>query len=64
MDRTPPSAPRLRRGEPVSTRDGAGVVVAHLKRGNTNGGPGCHQYRVRLDDGRIRCYGANAVTPK
>lgn len=39
--------------------DGDGVVIGVEMRKNTNGGPGVRQYRVRLDDGRIRHYSSN-----
>jgi hypothetical protein len=56
-----PEGPRLRRGTKVETRDGPGAVAGWDRRKNTNGGPGTWQYVVRLDDGRIRRYGRNAV---
>lgn len=40
----------------VTTKDGPGKVVGYSQRENTNGGPGCRQYVVRLDDGRVRHY--------
>lgn len=40
----------------VLTTDGPGTVNGSSYRKNTNGGPGCRQYVVRLDDGRIRHY--------
>jgi hypothetical protein len=40
----------------VMTADGPGTVTGHSFRRNTNGGPGCKQYVVRLDDGRVRHY--------
>ena len=43
-------------GTVVQTPDGLGKTVKMEMRKNTNGGPGCRQYRVQLDDGRIRHY--------
>lgn len=40
----------------VMTTDGPGTVNGSSYRKNSNGGPGCKQYVVRLDDGRIRHY--------
>ena len=45
----------------VSTPDGEGVVISQERRMNTNGGPGTNQWRVQLDDGRIRHYSASAL---
>lgn len=45
-------------GERVATPDGPGEIVGVEMRKNTNGGPGCRQYRVKLDDKRIRHYSA------
>ncbi len=45
----------------VLTPDGAGKVIGVEMRKNTNGGPGCRQYRVRLLDGRIRHYTSNEL---
>ena len=45
----------------VGTPDGAGVVIGQERRVNTNGGPGTNQWRVQLDDGRIRHYSASAL---
>ena len=45
----------------VTTPDGPGVVVGQEKRKNTNGGPGTNQYRVQLDDGRIRHYSPHVI---
>jgi hypothetical protein len=53
--------PRIRRGSEVITKDGPGKVMGMELRKNTNGGPGAWQYRVRLEDGRVRHYGSNAV---
>jgi hypothetical protein len=52
---------RLPRGTAVMTPDGPGVTIGMTMRRNTNGGPGARQYAVRLDDGRVRHYGTNAV---
>jgi len=41
----------------VSTIDGIGRIIGYDQRRNTNGGPGCKQYVVRLSDGRVRRYG-------
>ena len=46
----------------VNTPDGAGVVIGQERRMNTNGGPGTNQWRVRLDDGRVRHYSAARLT--
>jgi len=46
----------------VQTPDGPGEVIGADKRMNTNGGPGTRQWRVRLDDGRIRHYPAAKLT--
>lgn len=46
----------------VRTPDGPGKVLCREKRMNTNGGPGTNQYRVLLDDGRIRHYSSNELT--
>lgn len=46
----------------VSTPDGEGLVLGREARTNTNGGPGCYQWRVKLDDGRIRHYSAASLT--
>lgn len=45
----------------VITPDGPGTVLGMEMRKNTNGGPGCRQYRVRLQDGRIRHYTPNEL---
>lgn len=44
------------------TPDGPGVVLCREKRKNTNGGPGTNQWRVRLDDGRVRHYNSAEIT--
>lgn len=46
----------------VITKDGPGKIIGFEKRQNTNGGPGCLQYRIQLDDKRIRHYNINNVT--
>lgn len=51
-----PEHEHLRKGTRVMTPDGSGVTVGFNMRKNTNGGPGCGQYVVQLDDGRIRHY--------
>lgn len=51
-----PTKEMLRVGARVVTADGPGKVAGYGMRKNTNGGPGCRQYRVRLDDGRLRHY--------
>lgn len=53
-------AENRRRGR-VQTPDGAGVIIGMENRMNTNGGPGTQQYKVQLEDGRIRHYSANAL---
>ena len=53
---------RIPRGARVDTPNGPGQIVSHELRKNTNGGPGCWEYRVRLDDGRIRHYKRRAVS--
>jgi len=53
----------LRRGARVGTPDGPGATVGRSMRRNTNGGPGCRQYVVRLYDGRVRHYGSNEIEP-
>ena len=45
----------------VMTPDGAGRVIGGDVRKNTNGGPGTQQWRVQLDDGRIRHYAASVL---
>jgi len=45
----------------VLTPDRPGEVIGADKRMNTNGGPGTRQWRVRLDDGRIRHYSASEL---
>lgn len=45
----------------VKTKDGFGIIIGMEMRKNTNGGPGCKQYRVKLDDGRIRHYSTGNV---
>jgi hypothetical protein len=40
----------------VETHEGPGVIVGQQMRSNTNGGPGCSEYRVQLADGRVRAY--------
>jgi hypothetical protein len=44
------------RNDRVTTPDGRGTVIGFSMRKNTNGGPGCKQLVVRLDDGRVRHY--------
>ena len=56
-----PQRPRLKRGSRVRTKDGVGETIGFNRRRNTNEGPGTGQYIVRLEDGRVRFYGANAV---
>jgi hypothetical protein len=51
-----PQYPVYRRGERVSTPDGLGIIVGHSIRKNSNDGPGCHEYVVQLDNGKIRHY--------
>lgn len=46
----------------VMTPDGEGVVIGRKFRENTNGGPGTNQWRVQLDDGRVRHYSAARLT--
>ena len=46
----------LNRGTKVTTKDGTGTIIGFELRKNTNGGPGTWQYRIMLDDGRIRHY--------
>ena len=46
----------------VLTPDGDGLVIGRKFRENTNGGPGTNQWRVRLDDGRVRHYSAARLT--
>ena len=50
-----------RRSGRVQSPDGPGKVVCADMRRNTNGGPGTQQWRVQLDDGRIRHYPANEL---
>lgn len=45
-----------RRTGRVATPDGPGKVLGMEMRKNTNGGPGTRQFRVQLDDGRVRHY--------
>lgn len=40
----------------VITPDGPGKILCTEMRLNTNGGPGTTQFRVQLDDGKIRHY--------
>lgn len=51
-----PTKQMIKVGARVVTVDGPGKVAGYGMRKNTNGGPGCRQYRVRLDDGRLRHY--------
>lgn len=46
----------------VITPDGPGKVLGMEMRKNTNGGPGCRQYRVQLMDGHIRHYSQSKLT--
>ena len=50
--------------EKVFTDDGPGTIVNTQFRKNTNGGPGCREYVVRLDDGRVRRYNTQHVRKK
>lgn len=52
---------QISQGCRVKTPDGPGITVGMNMRKNTNGGPGCLQYVVQLDDGRIRHYARNDV---
>lgn len=45
----------------IKTPDGPGTTIGMNMRKNTNGGPGCLQHVVQLDDGRIRHYARNDV---
>ncbi len=58
-----PENPELPPQTSVSTRDGKGVIVGRSTRFNTNGGPGCGQYVVQLEDGRVRHYTRGEVQP-
>lgn len=63
-DKRPNSQPRhekLLLGTPVTTPDGDGHIINYCFRKNTNGGPGCRQYMVRLSDNRIRRYARNKL---
>lgn len=51
-----PTKEMFKTGTRVITPDGPGKIAGYGMRKNTNGGPGCRQYRVRLDDGRLRHY--------
>jgi len=51
----------LRSGR-VLTPDGPGTVLCREKRKNTNQGPGTNQWRVQLDDGRVRHYTPDRLT--
>lgn len=55
------STKKLSHGTSVMTPDGLGVIVGFEHRKNTNGGPGTWQYRIRLEDGRIRHYSNHSV---
>lgn len=46
----------------VTTPDGPGIVVKITMRKNTNGGPGCRQFRVQLETGQIRHYNATEIS--
>lgn len=50
------SIKKLSHGTTVMTPDGPGIIVGFEQRKNTNGGPGTWQYRIKLDDARIRHY--------
>jgi hypothetical protein len=52
----------FRRGQRVVTKDGSGKIVGQEMRYNTNGGPGTRQFRVQLDDERIRHYTPSSLT--
>ena len=54
--------PKVPLNSRIITEDGPGTTIGMEFRRNTNGGPGCRQYRVRLDDGRIRHYSVIDVT--
>lgn len=60
--RTESEFPKLKKGTRVNTPNGLGVTIGISMRRNTNGGPGCEQYVVQLDDGRIRHYGKPEIT--
>lgn len=55
-DSTRRGVKNFRNGESVLTPDGPGKIIGVEMRLNTNGGRGCRQLRVRLEDGRIRHY--------
>lgn len=50
------------KNEKVLTKDGPGIIIGVEFRKNTNGGPGCKQFRIQLGDGRIRHYNINNIT--
>lgn len=62
--RQAPEQPELPIKTRVSTRDGRGLIVGRSTRFNTNGGPGCGQYVVQLEDGRVRNYTRGEVQPE
>lgn len=55
------SSKKISRNAHVNTPDGVGIIVGFEQRKNTNSGPGTWQYRIKLDDGRVRHYSAAVV---